>query len=634
MEVRFPEEPRFPTWKIPFLQYLIAATLLFLLIGYWRLQITQHRQYVEQSERNRIRDLPIIAPRGRILDRGGRVLVGNLPAFSVLLARDEPRKLTSVAIAGIAQGLSLDPASLEAALAEVALLPRFQPVVIKKSADMQDVAFVESHRIEYPELDLIQVQQRFYPKHEVAASTLGYVGDVSAETIAKTGARYLPGDVVGKSGIEREYNAVLSGEDGMRRVIVNSRGQEVGAMTATQPRAGHDLGLTLDLDLQLAAEQALGSRPGAVVAMDPRTGEILAMVSHPAFDPNDFAHRIGQKEWRQLVKDPQNPLMNKAIQAQLAPGSVFKLVTATAALETGTIRPDFTIYCPGYVTFYGHTYHDWSWVHHQGHGRVDLHRAILISCDVYFYTVGKMLGIDKIAYFAKHLGLGSRTGIDLPGEEPGLIPTPEWVEKYYRHKWYPGETVSVAIGQGAVAVTPLQLAYMVSGLASGGVFHRPHLVSDHELAQLGMDPPAEKPRHFPLSSGTLQAVCSGMWGVVNEGGTGAGARVPGLQIAGKTGTAQVVSVALRHSTHNADYRDNAWFVGYAPFDNPQIVVAVLVMHGGESSVAAPVAGQVMKAYFGEENPQPASPDSSRQPEIARSNQPGAPARTEKASMLP
>ncbi|MGH9375990.1 MAG: penicillin-binding protein 2 [Terriglobia bacterium] len=625
MEARFPEEPHLPSWKIPFLQGFIAIILVGLLAGYWRLQITDHRQYVEASERNRIRDLPIIAPRGRILDRNGRVLVDDLPAFSVLFSRDGPRKITPVMIAGIAKGLNLDPVSLEDEFAGVAHLPRFQPVVIKKSADMQDVAFVESHRIEYPELDLIQVQQRFYPKHEVAASVLGYVGDVSPETIAKTGSRYQPGDVVGKSGIEKEYNSILSGVDGMRRVVVNSRGQEVGAMTATLPRAGRDLRLTLDLDLQLAAEQALGNRAGAVVAMDPRSGEILAMVSHPDFDPNDFTRGIARQEWQQLVKNPQRPLMNKAIQAQLAPGSVFKLVTATAALETGTIRPNFTVYCPGYVNFYGHTYHDWSWVHHRGHGEVNLHRAITISCDVYFYTIGKMVGIDKIAYFAKHLGLGSRTGIDLPGEEPGLIPTPAWVEKDFHHKWYPGETISVAIGQGAVVVTPLQLAYMVAGLASGGIFHRPHLAFENELTRLGIDPPAAKPEHLPLSSSTLQAVCSGMWGVVNEGGTGAAARVPGLQIAGKTGTAQVVSVALKHSAHAADYRNNAWFVGYAPFDNPQIVVSALVMHGGESSVAAPIAGQVIKAYFGEENAQPApTGNSSRQPEVAINNQRSSP----------
>src|SRR5579875_1249237 len=283
MEARFPEEPRFPAWKIPFLQYLIAATFVGLLAGYWRLQITEHHHYLEESERNRIRDLPIIAPRGRILDRKGRVLVDNFPAFSVLLSRDGTRKLTLATISGIAQRLNLDPASLESEIAKVARLPRFQPIVIKQSADMQDVAFVESHRTEYPELDLIQIQQRFYPKHEVAASVLGYVGDVSAETIAKTGTRYLPGDVVGKSGIERQYNSILSGVDGMRRVIVNSRGKEVGSMTAIRPHACRDLRLTLDLDLQLAAEQALGNRAGAVVAMDPRTGQILAMASQPAF---------------------------------------------------------------------------------------------------------------------------------------------------------------------------------------------------------------------------------------------------------------------------------------------------------------------------------------------------------------
>lgn len=618
MEGRFPEEPRFPLWKVPFLQYVVAAIFLVLVAAYWHVQIIQHRQYLQASEHNRIRELPIIAPRGLILDRNGRVLVDNLPAFSVLLSRDGARRLTPALVAGIAKGLRLDPAALETQLKQAASLPRFQPIVIKKSADMQDAAFVESHRIEYPELDLIQVQQRFYPKHEVGSAILGYVGDVSPKLIARSGKRYQPGDVMGKSGIEREYNALLSGVDGMRRVIVNSRGQEVGAMTPVPPRPGRNLRLTLDLDLQLAAEQALGDRSGAIVALDPRTGQILAMVSHPGFDPNDFTGGISPGEWKQLIKDPKDPLMNKAIQAQLAPGSIFKLVTATAALQTGIIKPSFTVFCPGYVVFYGHTYHDWIWVHHRGHGTVDLHRAIVVSCDVYFYTLGKMLGISTIARFAKELGLGRRTGVDLPGEEPGLIPTPQWVEKYYHHPWYPGETISVAIGQGAVAATPLQVAYMVGGLASGGVFHRPHLAFYSELARDRVDPPADRKCRVTLQPATLQAVCNGMWGVVNEGGTGVGARVPGLQIAGKTGTAQVVSAALRHATHTADYRNNAWFVGYALFDHPQIVVSVLVMHGGESSVAAPLAGDVIKAYFEEHNALHALPPSvAPQPEVAQ-----------------
>ncbi|MDE3178679.1 MAG: penicillin-binding protein 2 [Acidobacteriota bacterium] len=634
MEARFPQEPRFPGWKIPFLQFLIIGTILALLAGYWRLQITHHRQYVEESERNRTRDLPIIAPRGRILDRNGQVLVDNYPAFSVLLSRES--KLTPQEIAAIARGLALDPSDLSQQLQQVASLPRYQPVVIKQSATMQDVSFVESHRTEFPGLDLIQTQQRFYPKHTVAAALLGYVGDVSAETVAKSGARYHPGDVVGKTGIEREYNSVLTGQDGMKRVVVNSRGEEVGTLKTIEPHAGHDLRLTIDLDLQMAAEEALGDRNGAVVALDPRTGQVLAMVSHPGIDPNVFAHHIDAKTWEQLISDPEKPIMNKAIQAQLAPGSVFKIAMAVAALQSGEIKPSFTVRCPGYANFYGHTYHDWTfWKEHRGHGVVDLHRAIVISCDVYFYTLGKMLGIDTIARYAKALGLGSKTGIDLPGEEPGLIPTPEWVEKRFHHKWYAGETISVAIGQGAVAVTPLQLAEMIGGVAWGGIFYRPHVAFREGLERLGIDPPSDGPRRFPLSPMTVQAVTNGMWGVVNQGGTGARARVAGLDIAGKTGTAQVVSVALERSGHTANYKNNAWFVGYSPSPDPEIVVSALVMHGEESSVAAPIVGSVIKAYYQEYHPQDLAPGRSTKPPVLTTRQaPASPQNAVRAGVLP
>ncbi len=478
-----------------------------------------------------------------------------------------------------------------------AKLPRFQPVVLKQSATLEDLAFVESHRIEYPELDLIQVQQRLYPKRQVGAAVLGYVGEVSEEMIAKPGSPYKPGDVVGKFGIEREYNSVLSGQDGMRRVVVDSRGREVGSLTTINAHPGNDLRLTLDLDLQMAAEASLGERPGAVVALDPRTGEVLAMVSHPAFDPNDFAKRIDQAEWEALTRDPLKPLMNKAIQAQLAPGSVFKIVTATSALETGSIKPDFTIHCPGVIEIYGHTYHDWVWEKHRGHGSVDLNRAIAQSCDIYFYTLGKLLGIDKIAFFAKHLGLGARTGVDLPNESPGLIPSPAWVQRVFKRKWWAGETISVAIGQGAVQVTPLQLAYMVAGIVSAGVYHRPHLAFRDQLLALGLDPPKSTDRLFPLTEPTVEAIEHGMWSVVNEGGTGAAARCPGLEIAGKTGTAQVVSVDLQKSARKTEFKNNAWFVGYAPATNPEIVVAALVMQGEHSAVAVPIARDVIKAYF-------------------------------------
>ncbi len=602
MEVRFPGDERPPAWKIVFLQYVIALTFLGLLIGYWRLQVGRHRYFVEQAERNRIRNLPVIAPRGRILDREGRVLTDNFPAFSVLLMRETAATLSPTRIEAIARGLGLDPADLQAQVDRTAKLPRFQPIVIKQGATMDDIAFVESHRTEYPDLDLIQVQQRFYPKHAIAAAMLGYVGEVSEEDIAKAGSPYRPGDVVGKSGIEKEYNSILMGQDGMRRVVVNSRGQEMGELETVNAHPGHDLRLTINLDLQMAAEASLGDRPGAVVALDPRTGDVLAMVSHPTFDPNDFAHHIEPAEWQQLMTDPLHPLMNKSIQAQLAPGSVFKIFTAAAALETGTIKSDFSIHCPGFVNIYGHTFHDWVWEKRRGHGAVDLRRAIAQSCDVYFYTLGKMLGIDKIAFFAKHLGLGARTGIDLPGEASGLIPTPEWVERAFKHRWWPGETISVAIGQGAVQVTPIQLAYGIGGIVMDGDFQRPHLTFSNQLASPGIDPPEKNDRAFPLSASTLEALAGGMYAVVNDGGTGAGARCPGIQIAGKTGTAQVVSSELQQSAKGKrEFANNAWFVGYAPFDHPEIVVAALVMQGEHSAVAAPVARDVIKVYMEKKN---------------------------------
>ena len=614
MEVRFPEHERLPGWKIAFFQYAIALTFLGLLVGYWRIQIGRHSFFLEQAERNRVRNLPVIAPRGRILDRQGRVLADNFPAFSVLLMRENASTLAPERLEGIRRGLDLDPDELHRLIEHTARLPRFQPIVLKQSANLEDIAFLESHRLEYPELDLIQVQQRLYPRKEVAAATLGYVGEVSEDMIAKAGSPYRPGDVVGKFGIERQYDQILSGQDGLRRVIVNSRGEELGSLTTINATPGNDLRLTIDLDLQMVAEAALGERPGAVVALDPRTGEVLAMVSHPSFDPNEFAKRIDREEWQKLADDPMKPMMNKVIQAQLAPGSVFKIVTATAALETGTIQPDFTLNCSGQVEIYGHVYHD-GIERYKSHGSVDLQRAITVSCDVYFYTLGKLLGVEKIAYFAKRLGLGARTGIDLPAEAPGLIPTPGWVEKVFKHKWYAGETMSVAIGQGAVVVTPLQLAHMIGTVASGGVFCRPHLVFKDQLLALGVDPPDESAQNFPLADSTLDVVKRGMWGVVNEdGGTGIEARCPGIDIAGKTGTAQVASVDLMKSVQSANFKTNAWFVGFAPASRPEIVVAALVLHGGHSTVAVPVAREVIKAYFDKKNGQkpPRAPEQTQE----------------------
>jgi penicillin-binding protein 2 len=343
--------------------------------------------------------------------------------------------------------------------------------------------------------------------------------------------------------------------------------------------------LTLDLDLQAVAELAMENRRGAVVALDPRNGEVLAMVSRPAFDPNLFTRRISKSEWKDLTENPDNPLMNRAIQAQFAPGSTFKPIVTIAGLESGMLDPNQTVYCPGSATFYGHTFKC-----DEVHGTVDLHRAIVHSCDVFFFNVGNRLGIDRIAEYAQLAGIGKKTGIDLPNEKDGLMPSPKWKLRVQREKWYAGETISVAIGQGAVEVTPIQLATAIGGLVSGGVWFKPHLVKNAHI-----DPP----RRADFHPENVATIVSGMCGVVNEGGTGAGAAISGLEICGKTGTAQRISNDLAKSNKALALamRDNGWFVGFAPREAPEIVVVALWEGGGKGAFAAPIVRDVIKAYF-------------------------------------
>jgi len=394
------------------------------------------------------------------------------------------------------------------------------------------------------------------------------VGEASKKEIADRG--YQLGDYVGKMGLERYYNETLMGSSGQRRVIVDSRGKEVEKLDRIKPIPGRPLRLTIDLDLQTAAEAVMEGRKGALVALDPRTGDVLAVVSRPRFDPNLFAVRILPEEWRALTEDPDKPLFNRAIQAQLSPGSVFKIFIATAALEEGVIdKNSFTVHCPGWANHYGRVFRCWR---PEGHGVVNLHRALVDSCDVFFYEVGRRVGIDRIARYARMLGLGAATGIDLPGEEGGLVPSPEWKQRVQKQRWYEGETISVAVGQGPLLVTPLQLAYTIGGIASGGVFAQPRLLLDPDN-----DPEI---RRVSLKPSTVEAVTSALWGVVNEEGTGQSARLPGIQVAGKTGTAQLASLENIKRVKGEAARsliDNAWFVGLAPARNPEIVVAVLVV---------------------------------------------------------
>ena len=575
-----------PTGRVAVFQYSTVIVFLLLLSGFWELQIRKPQYYNELAERNRIKSIPIPAPRGRILDRDGRVIVDNRASFSLLLSRET---LNPQHLRPIAEGLDLDYDAFVQHLHKFDNQPKYQPVIIKEDLSAGDLAFVESHRDFFPELDVISSERRLYPQNGMLAHVVGYTGEISEEELDNPSlAVYNPGAVIGKFGIERQYNSTLMGIDGQRQQVVDNRGKVRDMLGIKEAVPGKPLQLTIDLDLQAVAELAMEGKEGSVVALDPRSGEVLAMVSRPSFDPNEFAVGIRPAEWKAIAENPQHPLLNRAIQAQLAPGSTFKPMLGLAGLETGVIDPSFSVLCSGGASFYGRYFKCWQ---KGGHGRVSLHRGIVQSCDVYFYNVGNRLGIDKLAGYAHQFGLGRKTGIDLPHEAAGVVPSPQWKMRTFRQKWYAGETISVAIGQGALTVTPLQLASAIGGIAVGGKWFTPHLARH---------PGADRPAHtLPLHPEFVADVIDGMCGVVNEpGGTGVRARLPGIEVCGKTGSAQLASNEyVKSSGHAKNLKDNSWFVGFAPKQNPEIVVVALYQNGEHGYLSAPIVRDVIKAYF-------------------------------------
>src|SRR5215831_18188991 len=463
--------------RLTAVQYIILVIFLILAYGLWRLQVMQSDFYAGLAEKNRIRNVPILAPRGKILDREGRVIVENYPSFSALLLRDSSRDLMADADL-IAEGLHLDPDEVRARIKRFASMPQYQPIFLKEDITPDELQFIEAHRNELPELDTIMAHRRLYPRNGFMAHVIGYVGEVSDDMLNQAAFElYNPGDVVGISGVERQYNTLLMGKNGSRQALVDSHGREVGRLGETEAVPGKQLKLTIDLDLQIAAEEQLQGKNGAVIAMDPHTGEILAMASGPTFDPNDFAVRVSRDEWNKLLTDPDKPLLNKAIQAQLAPGSTFKIIMSVAGWQEH-IAQDLHVNCTGGAEFYGRRFGCWV---KGGHGGVDLEKAIYQSCDVFFYTLANKLGIDRIAKYATDFGLGQKTGIDLPNEVSGIMPSEEWKIRNFKQKWFAGETISVGIGQGAVAVTPMQMARAIGAIASGGLLVRPHVVNPTEF---------------------------------------------------------------------------------------------------------------------------------------------------------
>ena len=574
---------------------LVLLAFGVLTFGFWNHQIARSPYYQQLAERNRIRDIPLAAPRGRIYDREHRIIADSRPSFNLILTRENSARSVEETIDLLAPGIELSEAELLSRIEPYLDEPEYEPILLAEDLSVDETAFVEARKYELSEISLELSPRRRYERKEVAAHLIGYVGEITRSQLESGEfVEIESGDVVGQSGLERQYDSLLQGEDGIRRVIVNTFGREMGLLGEAQPIPGKDLVTTLDLDLQLAAEEALGDRTGVAVAIIPKTGEVLALVSRPAFDPTLFAHGIRQQEWDMLLSDPRKPLQNRAIQNRYSPGSVFKIFMAAAGLEEDAIGFEEAVFCPGHAVFYGNRFDCWRG---GGHGAMDVRHALVESCNVFFYNVGDRLGIERISRYAVMMGLGRKTGIDLPGEDAGLIPSEDWKLSTSNTRWYPGETISVSIGQGPVSVTPLQLSWAVGGLVVGGKLIQPHLVDPEIVRPLGIETAGLRKEEYAIGEGTVDTIREALWGAVNDlGGTGTRARVRGFEVGGKTGTAQVVAKDVDPS--RADLQDHAWFVGFAPYDDPEIVVSVFVENGGGGgAAAAPVSQAIMQVYF-------------------------------------
>ena len=591
-----PRGEKIATFKLTVVQYGILLMMLGLASGLWRLQVLGATNFRALAEQNRIRKVPVLAARGKLFDRYGRLLVDNYPSTSCFLVREQNHNVDAD-LPLIGQGLHLDLDQLQSTIKHYRGLPGYQPIPIKEDITADEVAFIASHKNELPELETIEEARRLYPRDGFAAHLIGYVGEVSDEDL--NNPRYAadqPGDVVGKAGVEETYDELLRGQDGSRDVIVDSHGREVGYFGTQHAVPGQDLKLTIDIDIQRAAEVALGPSPGAVVVMDPRNGDILALVSHPAYDPNDFAVKIKSADWNRLITDPAHPMMNKAIQDQLAPGSTFKIIMSAAGLQEG-VAQNMHVMCAGGADFYGRFFKC-----DKHHGMLSINEAIPMSCDTYFYTLAQRLGIDTIAKYATSFGLSQKTGIDLPNEMSGIMPSTQWEMKTYHQKYYAGNTISVGIGQGETQVTPIQLLRALSGIASDGHFVRPRVIDPGQLpagfGQAVADSfPGSGDKTVAMNEDTWMTVTDGMAAATTPGlyHTAEAAHMEGVDFAGKTGTAQVVGGGDTHNKGGSK-TPNAWFVGMIPRRNPEIAMVVLQEHGDWGSGSAMIAQKIAIAY--------------------------------------
>ncbi len=596
-------EPTLHQRRLRILSVFLAAFFCLLVSRVWYLQILRGNFFKEKSEKQRIRVLRVLSPRGEFVDREERTLVDTKPGFNVTLTLEDVQDLGQ-SLARLSELVSVSEVELhqKVAAASTAGIRRFQMIRLLSNVDWPTVALLEAHQMDLRGISVSPEPLRNYRFDGLFAHAFGYMGEINgAELSQEAFTDYRMGDVIGKTGLEKGLERYLKGVDGSRRVEVNSLGRIIQEMAEASPVPGSRIVLTVDYDIQQALEEAFSDASGAGVVLNPNTGDILAMVSRPSYDPNVFSGGIPKETWKELTADEKHPLTNKAISGQYAPGSVFKIVMAVAGLEEREITPQESVYCRGYTKFGGRRFRCWK---RRGHGKVDLHRALVQSCDVYFYELGQRLGIDKIAECAENLGLNRPTGIDLEGEKPGLIPNRAWKKKTRKEPWYPGENLNAAIGQGYILVTPIQLANLVAAIANGGTVYRPQLVKrvENYRGEVLKEIAPEVRYDAPLSAKTLHLVIQALEGVVSEKrGTGGRARLKNIRVAGKTGTAQVVRMKQDEEEIEdipEKHRDHALFTAFAPVDDPEIAVAIIVEHGGHGgSAAAPIAGQVLERYF-------------------------------------
>jgi penicillin-binding protein 2 len=589
--------------RYKYLLVFVGLAFLLIFIRLWSLQVIKGSELQRLSENNCIRLRENPADRGMLFDRKGRILAHNRPSFEVHLVPEDIKANPEVLIK-VGKMLNMTPDEIEEKMNAQKRRAPFKPVKIKSDINWNELALLESNRVHLPGLIVDVRPRRAYDYGGLASHLVGYLGEVDENELKQSKETpYRMGALTGKYGIEYQWENDLRGVDGGRQIEVDAHGRELRTLGIVEPFPGNNLFLTIDLDLQKTAEEAYQDKNGALIAMDPKTGRILAMVSKPSFEPDVFARNILPEEWKSLVENPFHPLQNKGIQGQYPAGSVFKIITAIAGLEAGVITPDTPLTCTGAFSYGNRDFRCWK---EGGHGTLSLHRAIVESCDIYFYQVGLKVGVDLIAHYANEFGLGRTTGISIPHEKPGTVPSSSWKKKRYGVPWYSGETLSFSVGQGYLNATPLQLLMLISGIANGGRLYLPQVVEKIENiygSQLKEYPPVELGK-ANISEKTLQIVQEALRGAVNDPhGTGWTCALKDVQVAGKTGTAQVVRMPVNFKKGDMNrmplkFRDHAWFVAYAPFEDPKISIAVLVEHGGfGASAAAPIAKKVIEKYF-------------------------------------